>query len=232
MRSFYFPCASVFEVATLVHSCCLDCTSVTEQGWNICPWKILLYCQNKWENVSKPPITYNRLQKAKQNHARKRLLRTKWRKEREGYTFSLPASTKITKKKIYTENIQTCACNNRATTYLGLFQGDEGLYGKPWDADPWPKSRLWSCSINCDRRSLKKSSLVVSSTRVDDGTAGDLPYSTPCDRRSQQENWILEPKCSLQHWSQPGVSRTSVVRGVKGLLGLSPLGLISRLLKG
>ena len=99
MRSFYFPCASVFEVATLVHSCCLDCTSVTEQGWNIGPWKILLYCQNKWENVSKPPITYNRLQKAKQNHARKRLLRTKWRKEREGYTFSLPASTKITKKK-------------------------------------------------------------------------------------------------------------------------------------
>jgi len=43
---------------------------------------------------------------------------------------------KDNEKKIYTENIQTCAFNNRATTYLGLFQGDEGLYGKPWDADP------------------------------------------------------------------------------------------------
>jgi hypothetical protein len=72
------------------------------------------------------------------------------------------------------------------TPYLGLFQGDEGLYGKPWDVDPCPKSRLWSCSINCDRRSLKKSSLVVSSTKVDDGTDGGLPYSTPCCK-SQQE---------------------------------------------
>jgi len=129
MRSFYFPCASVFEVATLVHSCCLNCTSVTEQGWNIGPWKILLYCQNKWENVSKPPITYNRLQKAKQNHARKRLLRTKWRKEREGYTFSLPASTKITKKKsilrIYrralstTEQPPTLDCSRETKACMG-----------------------------------------------------------------------------------------------------------------
>jgi hypothetical protein len=70
--------------------------------------------------------------------------------------------------------------------YLGLFQGDEGLYGKSWDADPCPKSRLWSCSINCDRRSLKKSSLVVSSTRVDDGTVGGLPYSTPCCKPQQE----------------------------------------------
>jgi hypothetical protein len=65
-------------------------------------------------------------------------------------------------------------------SYLGLFQGDEDLYGKPCGADPCPKSRLGSCSINCDLRSLKKSSLVVSSTRVDDGTGGCLPYSTAC----------------------------------------------------
>ena len=149
----------------------------------------------------KTPIIHTIDYKSKTKSRSKKAAPNQVEKEREGYTFSLPASTKITleKKKIYTENIQTCACNNWATTYLGLFQGDEGLYGKPWDADPWPKSRLWSCSINCDRRSLKKSSLVVSSTRVDDGTAGDLPYSRPCYRRSQQENWILEPKCSWQH---------------------------------
>jgi len=79
--------------------------------------------------VSKPPITYNRLQKAKQNHARKRLLRTKWRKEREGYTFSLPASTKITKKKtilrIYrralatTEQPPTLDCSRETKACMG-----------------------------------------------------------------------------------------------------------------
>jgi hypothetical protein len=66
------------------------------------------------------------------------------------------------------------------TYYLGLFHGGEDLYGNPCGADPCPKSRLWSCSINCDLRSLKKSSLVVSSTRVDDGTGSCLPYSTAC----------------------------------------------------
>ena len=148
----------------------------------------------------KTPITYNRLQKQNKITLEKGCSEPSG--EGKGGIYILTTSfykDNVRGKKIYTENIQTCACNNWATTYLGLFQGDEGLYGKPWDADPWPKSRLWSCSINCDRRSLKKSSLVVSSTRVDDGTAGDLPYSTPCYRRSQQENWILEPKCSLQH---------------------------------
>lgn len=65
-------------------------------------------------------------------------------------------------------------------SYLGLFQGEGGLYWKPWEADPCPKSRLWSCSISCDLRSLKKSSLVVSSTKVEDATIGCLPYPTPC----------------------------------------------------
>ena len=64
-------------------------------------------------------------------------------------------------------------------SYLGLFQGEGGLYWKPWEADPCPKSRLWSCSISCDLRSLKKSSLVVSSTKVEDATIGCLPYPTP-----------------------------------------------------
>ena len=64
-------------------------------------------------------------------------------------------------------------------SYLGWFQGEGGLYGKPWGADPRPKSRLWSCSISCDLRSLKKSSLVVSSTKVEDVTIGCLPNSMP-----------------------------------------------------
>lgn len=49
--------------------------------------------------------------------------------------------------------------------------GVDGLYGKSC-GDPVPlfKSRLWSCSISWERRSLKKSRRDVNSTRVEEAT--------------------------------------------------------------
>lgn len=65
-------------------------------------------------------------------------------------------------------------------SHLGLFHGGDDLYTNPWEGTPaWLKSRLWSCSISCERRSLKKSSRVVSSTRVEDATNGCLRYPIP-----------------------------------------------------
>jgi hypothetical protein len=102
-----------------------------------------------------------------QNHIEEKQIYT-----RTGSFLQLIDGEKNHYQRIYNHEIER-------PSYLGWFQGEGGLNGKPWEADPCPKSRLWSCSISCDLRSLKKSSLVVSSTKVEDATIGCLPNSIP-----------------------------------------------------
>lgn len=66
------------------------------------------------------------------------------------------------------------------TSHLGLFHGGDGLlYWNACDVGPWLKSRLCSCSISWDLRSLKKSRREVSSTRVEDANEGCFGCSIP-----------------------------------------------------
>lgn len=129
-----------------------------------------------WKNLSKRYLHDNITYRILHHISRTTTAKSYWRKKqiytRIGSFLQLIDGEKNHYRRIYNHGIE-------CSSYLGWFQGEGGLNGKPWEADPCPKSRLWSCSISCDLRSLKKSSLVVSSTKVEDATIGCLPNSMP-----------------------------------------------------
>jgi len=130
------------------------------------------HCKNLSRRRLHDNITYRRHHIPHSQHDSKIILKNKQIYTRIGSFLQLIGREKKHYQRIYNHGIEW-------SSYLGWFQGEGGLNGKPWEADPCPKSRLWSCSISCDLRSLKKSNLVVSSTKVEEATIGCLPYSMP-----------------------------------------------------